>query len=136
MRATLLLLFLLPVAGLAAVPDRTAQALQRCLNDPIRASTADQTDCEAKARHDYDQRMNLAYNRLLQKLPAAAATRLKTAQRAWLGFRDLENAARSALYQTREGTMYVPMEAADATNLTRDRALQLEAYLRVLRIDQ
>jgi hypothetical protein len=31
--------------------------------------------------------------------------------------------------------MYVPMAASSMTNLTRDRALQLEGYLRVVRIE-
>lgn len=31
--------------------------------------------------------------------------------------------------------MYVPMEAAAATNLTRDRALMLEAYVRIVSIE-
>lgn len=32
--------------------------------------------------------------------------------------------------------MYVPMEAGASTNIVRDRALQLEAYARVLMIEQ
>lgn len=31
--------------------------------------------------------------------------------------------------------MYVPMQAADATNIIRDRALQLEGYVRVMAIE-
>jgi len=33
------------------------------------------------------------------------------------------------------GTMYVPMQAADTTNVIRDRALLLEGYVRVMAID-
>jgi len=35
--------------------------------------------------------------------------------------------ARRALRKTRQGTMYVPMQAADATNVIRDRALLWKA---------
>jgi hypothetical protein len=32
--------------------------------------------------------------------------------------------------------MYVPIQATDATNAIRDRALQLEGYVRVMAIDE
>jgi uncharacterized protein YecT (DUF1311 family) len=71
----------------------------------------------------------------MRRLPAASGARLRAAQRAWLAFRSADEAARGALYETRQGTMYVPMQAADATHVVRDRALQLEALLRVMAID-
>jgi len=79
--------------------------------------------------------MNIAYTALMRALPAPAAQRLRVAQRAWLAFRSAEADARTALYATRSGTMYVPMAAGSATNVVRDRALQLETYLRVMRIE-
>jgi uncharacterized protein YecT (DUF1311 family) len=118
-----------------AQDDPTATALQRCLAAPAGASTAGQTDCEAQAARRYDQRMNAAYASLMRRLPADAANRLRTAQRAWLAFRSADSDARTALYATRQGTMYVPMQAAAATDTIRDRALQLEASLRVMAID-
>jgi uncharacterized protein YecT (DUF1311 family) len=132
-----LLILVLLIAGQApaAVQDSAAVARQRCLDDPRRASTAGQTDCEAAAARTYERRMNAAYAALMRELPEGARERLRTAQRAWLRFRAAEGSARSALYATRQGTMYVPMEAAAAVNLTRDRMLQLEAYLRAMRIE-
>ncbi|WP_157134736.1 lysozyme inhibitor LprI family protein [Sphingomonas sp. PAMC 26605] len=115
--------------------DATAAVLNHCLSATANASTAGQTDCEAAAEHAYDRRMNVAFATLVQKLPAAAAERLRKSQRGWLAFRDSENTARTALYESRQGTMYVPMEASDTTNVIRDRALQLEAYVRVLSIE-
>lgn len=116
--------------------DPTAETLDRCLNDPANGSTAGQTGCEAMASDDYDRRMNAAYATLIHKLPAEAAQQLRLSQRAWLGFRDAEAKARDALYETRQGTMYVPMEASDATDVIRDRALLLEGYVRVMAIDE
>ena len=135
-RILLLLVALVPGPALAATPaDATAAALARCLDAADNASTAGQTQCEADAAHAYDRRMNIAYTALMRTLPAPAAQRLRLAQRAWLAFRSAEADARLALYSTRSGTMYVPMAAASATNLVRDRALQLETYLRIMRID-
>lgn len=139
MMCKLLAAFLLTLSSgaLAATTpaDPTEAALQRCLDAPTGMSTAGQTECESAAWHGYDRRMNTAYTALMRHLPAAAGTRLRAAQRAWLAFRTAEDAARMALYETREGTMYVPMQAADATQVVRDRALQLEGLLRVLTVE-
>jgi uncharacterized protein YecT (DUF1311 family) len=121
--------------AVAAPGDPTAAALARCLDDAANASTAGQTDCEASALRAYDQRMNLAYAALLRSLPAAAGQQLRRSQRLWLAFRDAERSAIGAIHATRQGTMYVPMQAAAVTRLTRDRALQLEAYRRIMMIE-
>ncbi|MBN9217815.1 MAG: DUF1311 domain-containing protein [Mesorhizobium sp.] len=132
------LLTLASPAKLAAsdLKDPTAETLDRCLNDAANGSTAGQTGCEATASDDYDRRMNAAYTTLMHKLPAEAAQQLRLSQRAWIAFRDAEAKARDALYETRQGTMYVPMQASDATNVIRDRTLLLEGYVRVMAIDE
>lgn len=116
--------------------DPTQAALRRCLDAPAAASTAGQTICEVAAARRYDQRMNVAYAKLMRRLPPAAAALLRSSQRAWLAFRTADDAARSALYETRQGTMYVPMQAAASANTVRDRAIQLEDTLRVMMIDE
>ena len=136
-RFVVTLMVSLPVAAFAAgSKDPTAVALNHCLNDAANASTAGQTDCEATATQDYDHRMNAAYATLMRKLPPNVATDLRASQRTWLAFRDQEAKARGALFETRQGTMYVPMQAGDATNFIRDRALQLEGYVAVMAIDE
>ena len=137
-RAWLLVALLAWPADLAARPsaDPIRTSLARCVERESNASTASQTECETKALRDYDRRMNLAYAALLRRLPAPAAQSLRQSQRAWITFRDAEDRARTAIYATRSGTMYVPMEAAAGTILTRDRALQLEGYARILSIER
>jgi uncharacterized protein YecT (DUF1311 family) len=129
-RAWLLLTLLASPAHLAAMPsaDPTGTSLARCLEREANASTAGQTECQTTALRDYDRRMNLAYAALLRRLSAPAAQSLRQSQRAWITFRDAEDRARNALY--------VPMEAAAGTILTRDRALQLEGYARILSIER
>jgi uncharacterized protein YecT (DUF1311 family) len=109
--------------------------LARCLEEPDHASTAGQTECEIAAMRAYDRRMNAAYAALINKLPARAAQQLRLSQRAWLAFRDREAIARRALYETRQGTMFVPMQASASSGVVRDRALQLETYVRVMAIE-
>jgi uncharacterized protein YecT (DUF1311 family) len=136
-KRSVLLLLLAPGSALAAsTPDDATQVVRdRCLAAPDGQSTAGQTACETAALRSYDKRMNAAYAGLLRKLPVSAAFQLRAAQRAWLTFRSADDRARSALYETRQGTMYVPMQAAAAVDVVRSRALQLEASLRVLTID-
>ena len=131
----MLLLALVATGAQAKASDADAVTLSKCLDDPANASTGGQSECESAAARSYDRRMNVAYAALLRKLPAAAGARLRVSQRAWLAFRDAEAAARGALYETRQGTMFVPMQAADETAIVRDRAVQLEHYLRVMAID-
>lgn len=121
----------------AAVPqsDKTADILDTCLASPKTVSTADNTNCYATAQTSFDHRLTIAYRSLLQVLPASAAQRLRTSQRTWIIFRDAELATQSSLFETRQGTMYVPMQEEERLSLTRDRALRFEAYLRVLSID-
>lgn len=115
--------------------DPTETVLDRCLADDANASTAGQTGCEGEAARSYDRRMNAAYAALMRTLPLQAGRQLRQSQRAWIAYRDAEMQARAAIYATRQGTMYVPMQAAAATRVVRDRALELEATLRILRID-
>jgi uncharacterized protein YecT (DUF1311 family) len=123
----------LPAAG--DTSDPTEAVLARCLEGDANAATAGQTQCEEAAARTYDRRMNMAYAALLKALPPEAARELRQSQRAWIMFRDAEARARSAFYASRHGTMYVPMQAASATRVVRDRALQLESVLRVLRVE-
>jgi uncharacterized protein YecT (DUF1311 family) len=134
--AIALLAMSVPTAAPAAnsAHDATAIALDRCLAVPINASTASQTDCEAAALRGYDRRMNVAYASLLRRLSAQAVDRLRRSQRAWLAYRDAEEMSRDALYATRQGTMYVQMQADDAVTLVGDRARLLERYVRALNI--
>lgn len=122
-------------AATTASHDQTDAALAQCLDDPVNASTAGQTDCQARAKQAWDRRMNAAYATLMKRLPVEAGQRLRVSQRAWLAFRDADAQARIAFYAARRGTMYVPMEAASETAVTRDRAVQLEGQVRVFAID-
>jgi uncharacterized protein YecT (DUF1311 family) len=120
----------------ASSKDQTADALTVCLDKLLNASTAGQTQCQGTAMRSYDHRMNAAYTTLLRILPPMAGEQLRQSQRAWLAFRDRERVTRDAIFATRQGTMYVPMQASAETEVTRVRALQLENYRNVMSIEQ
>ena len=122
-------------ASAAPLKDVTDSALDRCLNSPKTVSTADMSDCYGVAAKAYDGRLNSAYKKLMVSLPQAAAQQLQVSQRSWLAYRQAELLTQSALFETRQGTMYVPMQEEQGVALTRDRVLRLEAYGRVMAID-
>jgi len=136
-RPTLAVFILLATAPAYAAPaDPTDRALRQCLDDPAHAATAGQTRCIGIATQSYDRRLNAAYRTLLRRLPRPAAAQLRVAQRQWLAFRNADIGARGAFYASRQGTMYVPMQAQGDMQSVRDRALQLENDLRVFQIDE
>ncbi len=126
----------MPLPGTVHAANDPADAgWHQCLDTPAHASTAGQVRCTVDATRGYDRRMNRAYAALIAALDPVPRERLRIAQRAWIAFRDAEARSRSAFHATRRGTMYVPMEAAAAMAIVRDRALQLESMLRVARIE-
>jgi uncharacterized protein YecT (DUF1311 family) len=115
--------------------DATERVLRQCLARPENASTAAQVECQAAAGKAYDRRMNLAYAALRRRLSAPAAEKLRSAQRAWLRFRDANSEAGRALFATRQGTIYLPIFAAREAEVVRDRAMALESQLRIVSAD-
>lgn len=127
--------FVDPAMGSGAISlDATERVLRHCLAKPENASTAAQVECQAAAGKAYDRRMNLAYAALRRKLFAPAAEKLRSAQRAWLHFRDANSEAARALIATRQGTIYLPIFAAGEVAIVRDRAVALESQLRILTV--
>ena len=97
-----------------------------CINrDP---STAGMVSCTNQAYLLWDKELNSSYNNLLSSLTPKQKQALRSAQRQWIAFRDAEFAAIDAIYQNKEGTMYIPMRAADRMELVKARALQLAAH--------
>ncbi|HEV2675370.1 MAG TPA: lysozyme inhibitor LprI family protein [Aliidongia sp.] len=122
--------------ALSQVPAFAAETvdvrLQRCLDDPDKASTGDQDECIAQAEREWDGLLNEDYKRLGDRLSPDGRARLRDAQRAWLRSRDADRALIGAVYATTRGTMYAPMNADAVMELTAQRARRLHSYLSVL----
>jgi uncharacterized protein YecT (DUF1311 family) len=95
-------------------------------------STAGQLTCLGEAFGKWDTELNRVYKALTAKLPEAGRVSLRTAQLAWLKFRDEELKLLDAFYNPLDGSMYRLMKAADRVDLIRKRALELASYLDVL----
>jgi len=72
-----------------------------------------------------DAALNQTYKKLMASLSPASAGRLKSAQRAWISFRNAECSFQS---NGKDGGSIAPMVSANcATNLTKLRIAQLAA---------
>ena len=87
-----------------------------------RKSTADIVECLATQTAVWERRLNGAYQKLINDLPARRRDRLRSAQRLWLQFRD----ANCAYFASRAGTIARVDTGQCALRLTAARAIELE----------
>lgn len=106
--------------------------LKTCLDDPEHGSTRSMVDCEQKAYEAWDKELNSVYADLIKTLPKEQQQDLREDQRNWLKFRDTEFKFIDDIYDSKQGTMFRPLKAGAATELVKDRTLQLHNRLDVL----
>lgn len=107
-------------------------AMQVCIKKD--SSTAGMVECIGAARKAWDKEMNGGYQKLMGKLDAKGKGSLKTAQLQWIKYRDAELKTIDGVHsRTQGGTIYLPLMADNAMQITRQRALQLDGYLHVLK---
>lgn len=96
-------------------------------------STSGQIDCAEAAYKEWDRALNKAYKKLLAAYPSKIEKdALRSSQRAWLKFRNLEFENIDNVYDRKEGTMYLPMRVESKTRVVRERALQLMRLASIL----
>ncbi len=91
-------------------------------------STHGEAECARKAEAEWDAELNRAYRKLLGTLGAEGKPGLVKAQRAWISYRDAEFALTVAVYDSREGSMFIPIQAHARMRVVRARALELAHY--------
>jgi len=107
------------MAALWAQPlQAEANAEENCDD---RKSTADIVECLATQTAVWERRLNTAYQKLINDLPARRRDRLRNAQRLWLQFRD----ATAPICQP-AGTIARVDTGQCALRLTAARAIELE----------
>lgn len=92
-------------------------------------STAGMVEAISTAHTQWDKKLNASYKGLQAKLPADEWKELVAAQRAWIAFRDAQLKAMDTTFARMEGTMWIPIRAEMAMNITRQRAQFLENML-------
>jgi uncharacterized protein YecT (DUF1311 family) len=110
-----------------AKQDRIDRAMEVAMEkDP---STAGMIQAISAADVKWDKRMNSAYNSLRKRMEAEEWKSLVSAQKAWINYRDLQIASIETTYSKLEGSMWRPVSASRVMEITKERALFLEALL-------
>ena len=105
------------------------------LSDCIAAdsTTAGMTNCTTRAHALWESELNVKYVDLRNLLSAQQKLALRDSQRQWLIFRDLEFKTIDAFYAALDGTIHIPMRAADRLNIVKNRVLQLNSYIALIK---
>jgi uncharacterized protein YecT (DUF1311 family) len=129
-----LLLFALLLLGTVASAQEQAQlpidkALEACIDK--NGSTAGMVQCTDKAYSAWDKELNKNYSELMRTLKPAQKETLRLAELEWLKYRDSSFKFIDSLYDTLQGTMYIPMRIDARMEVIKKRALELKGYLEV-----
>lgn len=114
------------VSGFAAAQQNPIdQQLDQCLNKE--SSTAGMSQCYGTANKAWDKEMNAQYTQAMKKLTGAPKDKLRSAQRAWLTYRDSWLDASRSYFVSSQGTMAALSVGAQGVNLVRNQALMLQS---------
>ena len=127
-----LLVLILPLISFAQETSTHPidKALDACTEKD--GSTAGTIRCTDKAYAAWDRELNKNYTQLMRQLKSAQKLALKAAQLDWLKYRDSEFKVIDSIYDTLQGTMYIPMRIAERLEVVKRRALALGGYLDLL----
>jgi uncharacterized protein YecT (DUF1311 family) len=110
------------IAIMCMLWTQSLQAEPKEENCEDRKSTADIVECLAIQAAVWERRLNAAYQKLIDDLPARRRDRLRSAQRIWLQFRD----ANCAYFASRDGTIARVDAGQCLLRLNAGRAIELE----------
>ncbi len=106
------------------------KSLEACIDK--NGSTAGMVECTDKAYAAWDKELNKNYNDLMRTLKPSQKETLRVAQLEWIKFRDLDFKLIDSLYDTMQGTMYIPMRIDARMEIVKKRALELKGYLELI----
>lgn len=121
-----------PLAATSAANQEPAQhpidkALEACIDK--NGSTAGMVECTDKAYVAWDKELNKNYGELMRTLKPSQKEALRLAQLEWIKYRDLNFKLIDSLYDTMQGTMYIPMRIDSRMEVVKKRALELKGFL-------
>lgn len=110
-KLVLALLSVLMLAMIAIAQEQTQhpidKALEACTDK--NGSTAGMVECTDKAYAAWDKELNKSYGDLMRTLKPSQKETLRLAQLEWIKYRDLDFKLIDSVYDTIQGTMYIPM---------------------------
>jgi uncharacterized protein YecT (DUF1311 family) len=103
------------------------KALEACIDK--NGSTAGMVQCTDKAYAAWDKELNKNYGELTRALKPSQKESLRLAQLEWIKYRDLDFKFIDSIYDTMQGTMYIPMRIDARMEVVKKRALELKGFL-------
>jgi uncharacterized protein YecT (DUF1311 family) len=105
------------------------KALDACIDK--NGSTAGMVECTDKAYAAWDKELNKNYAELMRKLKPPQKEALRLSQLEWIKHRDLEFRFLDSMFDTFQGTMYIPMRIGAHLDIVKSRALELKTHLEI-----
>ena len=103
------------------------KALDACIDK--NGSTAGMVECTDKAYAAWDKELNKNYGELMRALNPKQKEALRLSQLEWIKHRDLEFKFLDSMFDTFQGTMYIPMRVGARLNIIKHRAVELKQNL-------
>ena len=121
--------FLLAAVAIAQEPAQHPidKALEACTDK--NGSTAGMVECTDKAYAAWDKELNKIYGELMRALKPTQKEALRLAQLEWIKYRDINFKFIDSVYDTMDGTMYIPMRVDARMEVVKKRALELKGFL-------
>lgn len=124
MRKRIVLCGGLMTASLLAHAAPADQALEQCLQHE--STTAGMSGCYTTASKAWDKQLNVAYQSAMAKLTGDDKAKLRSAQRAWIIYRDSWLATSKSL-AAQQGTSGVLNYGAQVVSLIKNQTLMLQS---------
>jgi uncharacterized protein YecT (DUF1311 family) len=123
--------FASPTRGGSVLQDQPQHPIDKALDACIEknGSTAGMVECTDQAYAAWDTELNKIYGQLMRTLSAKQKEALKLSELEWIKYRDLEFKFIDSIYDTMQGTMYIPMRVATRLEVIKKRALELQSHL-------
>jgi len=131
----LALISILLLASLSTAQEPTQHPIDKALDACIdkNGSTAGMVECTDKAYAAWDKELNKNYGELMRALKPKQKEALRLAQLEWIKYRDLEFKSIDSIYDTMEGTMYIPMRISAHLEVIKKRTLELKDRLDLIK---
>jgi uncharacterized protein YecT (DUF1311 family) len=119
------------LCGFAAAQEESKHPIDKALDACIdkNGSTAGMVECTDRAYKAWDKELNKNYVALMRALKPAQKEVLRTAQLEWIKNRDADFKLIDSIYDSLQGTMYIPMRIDARLEVVKKRALELQNYL-------
>jgi uncharacterized protein YecT (DUF1311 family) len=124
-------IFLCAFSAISIAQEPTQHPIDKALDACIdqNGSTAGMVECTDKAYAAWDKELNKNYVELMRTLNAKQKEALRLSQLEWIKHRDLEFKFLDSMFDTFQGTMYIPMRVGARMDIIKHRAVELKQNL-------